>query len=84
MPGAWTVEVVAAAVSHTDDFLHAHIRPRFDWEPDDLVRGPVWLYPRDRWTDPLYRLGPGHEPVRSNIGAELDRLGAGRPGGGPP
>ncbi|MGW1740231.1 diadenosine tetraphosphate hydrolase [Nocardia sp. NPDC001965] len=71
-------------LGNTDDFLHAHIWPRFDREPDGLVRGPVWLYPRDRWTDPLYRLGPRHDPVRNGIGAELDRLGAGRPGGGPP
>ncbi len=27
-----------------DGFLHAHVRPRFEWEPTDLVRMPVWLY----------------------------------------
>lgn len=67
-------------LGNTDDFLHAHIWPRFDWEPADLVGGPVWLYPRERWTDPQYALGPHHDPVRRAIGAELDRLAADRPG----
>ncbi len=61
-------------LGNTDGFLHAHVWPRFEWEPADLVRRPVWLYPRERWTDQQYALGPQHDPLRKAIGDELDRL----------
>ncbi|GAA1425965.1 hypothetical protein GCM10009601_33880 [Streptomyces thermospinosisporus] len=56
--------------------MHAHVWPRFDAESDDLVGRPVWLYPRERWTDQQFALGPQHEAVREAIGEELDRLAA--------
>lgn len=61
-------------LGNTDGFLHAHVWPRFDWEPADLARMPVWLYPRDNWSDKEFALGPRHDPLREAIGAELDRL----------
>ena len=60
-------------LGNTDPFLHAHVWPRYDWEPDDLVRMPVWLYPRDSWSAPEHALGPRHDPLRAAIGAELDK-----------
>ncbi|MFJ8584642.1 diadenosine tetraphosphate hydrolase [Streptomyces sp. NPDC093595] len=62
-------------LGNTDGFLHAHVWPRYTWEPARLVGLPVWLYPRDRWTDERYALGPEHTAVREAIGEELDRLG---------
>ncbi|GHG06394.1 diadenosine tetraphosphate hydrolase [Streptomyces zaomyceticus] len=61
-------------LGNTDGFLHAHVWPRFEWEPADLVGLPVWLYPRQRWNDEEYALGPAHDTLRAAIGAELDRL----------
>lgn len=61
-------------LGNTDPFLHAHVWPRYDWEPADRVRGPVWLYPRERWDDERYALGPRHDVLREAIGEELDRL----------
>ncbi|MFG2898936.1 diadenosine tetraphosphate hydrolase [Streptomyces zaomyceticus] len=61
-------------LGNTDAFLHAHVWPRFEWEPADLVGMPVWLYPRRRWSDEEYALGPAHDTLREAIGAELDRL----------
>ncbi|MER6675132.1 diadenosine tetraphosphate hydrolase [Streptomyces sp. NPDC000983] len=61
-------------LGNADPFLHAHVWPRFDWEPDELRSGPVWWYPRDRWRDERFRLGPRHRALRSAIGGELDRL----------
>ncbi|WP_435603492.1 HIT family protein [Streptomyces sp. bgisy130] len=61
-------------LGNTDPFLHAHVWPRFDWEPADLVGAPVWLYPRDRWSDTQFRLGPQHDALREAIGSELDLL----------
>jgi diadenosine tetraphosphate (Ap4A) HIT family hydrolase len=60
-------------LGNTDDFLHAHVWPRYDWEPADLVRLPVWLYPRGTWSDERHRLGPRHDALRTAIGEELDR-----------
>ncbi|GAB2504619.1 HIT family protein [Nocardiopsis aegyptia] len=61
-------------LGNTDPYLHAHVWPRFDWEPADLVGRPVWLYPRERWSDGRSALGPHHDGVREAIGEELDRL----------
>ena len=36
-------------LGNTDAYLHAHIWPRYGWEPDDLVGRPVWLYPQEKW-----------------------------------
>ena len=60
-------------LGNTDPFLHAHVWPRYDWEPAELVGRPVWLYPAERWSDPATRLGPQHDDVRAAI---TDRLAA--------
>ncbi|MFF5519420.1 diadenosine tetraphosphate hydrolase [Streptomyces coeruleorubidus] len=62
-------------LGNADGFLHAHVWPRYDWEPEDLVRVPVWLYPREMWGEERYALGVRHAPMREAIGEELDRLG---------
>ncbi|WP_328875989.1 diadenosine tetraphosphate hydrolase [Streptomyces sp. NBC_00287] len=61
-------------LGNTDPFLHAHVWPRFEWEPAELVGRPVWLYPRERWSDERFRLGPQHDVLRDAIAGELDRL----------
>ncbi|MER5728729.1 diadenosine tetraphosphate hydrolase [Streptomyces sp. NPDC002138] len=63
-------------LGNTDGFLHAHVWPRFDWEPADLVHMPVWLYPRESWTDERHALAARHQAVRDGISGELDRLTA--------
>ena len=63
-------------LGNTDAFLHAHVWPRYEWEPADLVGRPVWLYPRERWTDERFALDPRHDPLREAIGDELDQLRA--------
>jgi diadenosine tetraphosphate (Ap4A) HIT family hydrolase len=54
-------------LGNTDPFLHAHIWPRYDWEPPELIGGPVWLYPHGNWSDPDYALGPRHDALRAEI-----------------
>ncbi|MFE9555004.1 diadenosine tetraphosphate hydrolase [Streptomyces sp. NPDC006703] len=61
-------------LGNTDAFLHAHVWPRFDWEPADLVSRPVWLYPPERWSDQQYALGPRHDALREAINEELGGL----------
>lgn len=59
---------------NTDAFLHAHVTPRFHWEPDDIVGWPAALH---HWTERVdYQasaLGPQHDALREELVAELDR-----------
>lgn len=58
-------------LGNTDAFLHCHIWPRYEWEPEELVSKPVWLYPADRWRDPSAALGPAHDELRAALAAEV-------------
>ncbi len=72
----WRNPTVLAEIdaSRPDAVLHAHVRPRYDWEPPEIVGRPVWLYPVQRWSDPADGLGPSHDPRREALGHEIDRL----------
>jgi len=61
-------------LGNTDGFLHAHVWPRYEWEPSELVGWPVWLYPQERWTSGEFALGPRHGRLRETIGVALDQL----------
>nr|WSW66603.1 diadenosine tetraphosphate hydrolase [Streptomyces sp. NBC_00995] len=61
-------------LGNTEPFLHAHVWPRFEWEPADAAGSPVWLCPRERWSDEQFTLGPQHDVLREAIGSELDHL----------
>jgi diadenosine tetraphosphate (Ap4A) HIT family hydrolase len=54
-------------LGNTDPYLHAHIWPRYDWEPPDKIGWPVWLYPAEKWRDPATALGPQHDDLRAAI-----------------
>jgi diadenosine tetraphosphate (Ap4A) HIT family hydrolase len=58
-------------LGNTDPFLHAHVWPRYEWEPPELVGRPVWLYPVERWSDPATTLGPEHDELRAAITRNL-------------
>ncbi|MGY6657754.1 HIT family protein [Amycolatopsis sp. TRM77291] len=60
-------------LGNTDPFLHAHVWPRYDWEPAEVAGRPVWLYPVENWASSL---GPQHDSLRSELTAEIDRLRA--------
>lgn len=61
-------------LGNTDPYLHAHVWPRYDWEPADIVGRPVWLYPVERWSDPATALGAEHDELRAELTAEIDLL----------
>ena len=58
-------------LGNTDPFLHAHVWPRYEWEPAELIGKPVWLYPSEHWSNPDTALGPGHDTVRATITKHL-------------
>lgn len=58
--------------------LHAHLHPRYAWEPQPWRRGPVWRYdPRVR-AAPEHALGIRHDPLKHLIAAKLEELAGGR------
>lgn len=65
-------------LGNTDEFLHAHVWPRFDWEPAERVTTPVWLYPAEFWSLPTLRLGSQRGPLRQSIERHLDALSVDR------
>lgn len=54
-------------LGNADAFLHAHVWPRYEWEPPELVHRPVWLYPVERWRDGSTALGQQHLALRAAI-----------------
>ncbi|MFC7495298.1 MULTISPECIES: diadenosine tetraphosphate hydrolase [unclassified Nocardioides] len=58
---------------NTDAFLHAHVTPRYRWEPDDIVGWPAALHHWTKRVEPGHALGPQHDDLRSELAAELDR-----------
>lgn len=58
-------------LGNTDPYLHAHVWPRYGWEPADIIGRPVWLYPADKWNDPSTQLGGAHDALRASITQHL-------------
>ena len=59
---------------NTDAFLHAHVTPRYQWEPEDLVRWPAALHHFEQRVDVArHGLGPAHDDLRADLVAEIDR-----------
>lgn len=67
---------------NTDAFLHAHVTPRYQWEPDDLVRWPAALHHWEQRVDVArHGLGTAHDELRADLVAEIDRQVAARAAG---
>jgi len=62
-------------LGNADPILHAHVWPRYDWEPPELVVRPVWRYPEERWSDPRAALGPQHDDLRTALAHRLAESG---------
>lgn len=55
--------------------LHGHVHPRYEWEPAEMARGPVWRYPKDVRNDPACVYSDErHGDLRATITAELVEL----------
>jgi diadenosine tetraphosphate (Ap4A) HIT family hydrolase len=62
-------------LGNTDTYLHAHVFPRYHWEPEEFIKTPVWHYPEDRWQDDTYSFfEPIHGSMKRKIAEELHRL----------
>jgi diadenosine tetraphosphate (Ap4A) HIT family hydrolase len=60
---------------NTDVYLHAHIFPRYDWEPEERIPKPVWLYTEDHWFDPKYQFSvEEHGEMKEKLAQKLNEL----------
>ncbi|MCW3777303.1 HIT family protein [Levilactobacillus namurensis] len=61
-------------LGNTDEFLHAHIFPRYAWEPPERRKMPVWQYPAENWHDPETAYQPAkHAALRQQLKCYLDQ-----------
>jgi len=58
-------------LGNTDAYLHAHLWPRYAWEPQERRGHPVWLYDPEELYGPEAALGPQHDGLRARIAEEL-------------
>lgn len=58
---------------NTDAFLHAHVTPRYDWEPVDLVGWPPALHHWQRQVEHRPALDREHDDLRAALAVELAR-----------
>jgi len=60
---------------NTDNFLHAHIFPRYESESEERRKMPVWLYDQSFWVDEKYAYSDDkHGGMREAIRRELEKL----------
>lgn len=63
-------------LGNTDPYVHAHIWPRYEWEPPERVLHPVWLYDHANWRNASTALSEQHDDLRASITRHLRSLAA--------
>jgi len=64
-----------AIYGNSDEFLHAHVFPRYNWESDERRQRPVWRYPKEMWSMPtLQYMDALHGFMRTGIAQRLEEL----------
>lgn len=56
---------------NTDAFLHAHVTPRYTWEPDEVRGWPAALHFFTGRVDEAMATGPQHDGLRAELTAEI-------------
>jgi diadenosine tetraphosphate (Ap4A) HIT family hydrolase len=60
---------------NTDAYLHAHVFPRYNWEPEKRIPNPVWHYPVEKWRNPEYQYSDNeHGEMRAKLTNKLHLL----------
>ena len=55
-------------LGNTDNFLHAHVFPRYEWESEERKKMPVWLYDSSNWHNKETAYSPiKHDKIRNSI-----------------
>ena len=62
-------------LGNTDHYLHAHVFPRYEWEPAERIGHPVFNYPREYRTLPEHQFDERrHGDLRRSIKQHLEQL----------
>lgn len=62
-------------LGNTDNFLHAHVFPRYLTESTERLKMPVWLYDPGYWSEPKYHYSPEqHDALRNKITHYLNQI----------
>ncbi len=62
-------------LGNTDNYLHAHVHPRYAWESPERRRQPAYLYPQEEyWQNPKWRLSEEHVELATRIEQNLEEL----------
>ncbi len=62
-------------LGNTDNFLHAHIFPRYVNEPAPRRIMPVWLYSKDHWTNSQYAYSDAkHAHLKKELSLKIQEL----------
>lgn len=57
---------------NTEQFLHAHVFPWYEWEPAERQPYPVWQHPAEMWRDAQHAYSDtAHRSLREKISAAL-------------
>jgi diadenosine tetraphosphate (Ap4A) HIT family hydrolase len=64
-----------AIYGNTAPVLHAHVVPRYDWEPAERITQPIWTYPVEKWRDMPLDYDPApHAKLRDKLRAALQEV----------
>jgi len=56
-------------------FLHAHLFPRYEWEPEYHRKNPVWTYLESNWTEEKYQWNEEkHKELFNRLSDKLSKL----------
>lgn len=62
-------------LGNTDQYLHAHVHPRYAWEAPDRLKTPAWFYSEEEyWRNPKWLLNEEHIELANNIAQKLEEL----------
>ncbi len=60
---------------NSDEFLHAHVSPRYRWESEERRQDPVWQYPMEMWQMPTTQYAEAlHGDLRARITQQREEL----------
>ncbi|MGP4040358.1 HIT family protein [Gracilibacillus sp. D59] len=60
---------------NTDAYLHAHVFPRYNWEPEERIPYPVWQYSAEKWSNPEYQYSQEtHGELKGKLSKEIHEL----------
>lgn len=60
---------------NTDAYLHAHVFPRYNWEPEERIPYPVWQYSSEKWHNSEYQYSKKeHGEMKEKLSMKIHEL----------